>query len=118
MYSHRNTSLLLNFTTQVNKRVEGWKKHRDFQSKVEAQLKWEAEVVEYVDFVSHATAIPRNSKAGTPPSTVNKTFPLLGPRFCPPSYLHATKRDTTPSIAPEGLYLKSLTVVHPTFFPG
>ncbi len=81
-------------------------------------MKWEAEVVEYVDFVSHATAIPRNSKAGTPPSTLNKTFPLLGPRFCPPLYLHTMKRDTMPSIVPEGLYLKSLTVVHPTFFPG
>src|SRR6266567_3729492 len=34
----------IKISLQVNKRVEGWKKHRDFQSKVEAQLKWEGEV--------------------------------------------------------------------------
>ena len=47
---------------QVTKRVQGWEKHRETQSRGEAQLKWEAEVVEYVDYVSRTTSLHRTLK--------------------------------------------------------
>jgi hypothetical protein len=75
-------------------------------------------VVEYVDYVSRTTSLHGNSKPGAVPSTLPKGVPLLGPRFCPPSYLHEAKRSSTPKVLPETAYLKSITVIHPFFFPG
>ena len=51
-----------------------------------AQLKWEAEVVEYVASLWNATHC-RSQKAMTA-KTLGFDVPILGPHFVPPAYLH------------------------------
>jgi hypothetical protein len=49
---------------------------------------------------------------------LKKEIPLLGPRFLPPSYQHAMRRETTPKIIPGTAYLKPLTIIHPFYQLG
>lgn len=79
------------------------------------QYEWEAEVVEYVNYISDKTRV-RSSKTLTRPCLDNKV-PILGPHFVPPSYLHARKRNQSePAVSPEISYLKPLRVIHPFYY--
>jgi len=81
------------------------------------QYEWEAEVVEYVNYISEKTRIRSAKALGTRPCLDSK-IPVLGPRFMPPSYLHARKRNQSePIVNPEILYLKPLCVIHPFYHP-
>ncbi|KAI6030974.1 hypothetical protein EDC04DRAFT_2523938, partial [Pisolithus marmoratus] len=101
----------------VNRRVKAWsdlpaqkKNQRDL-----LQLSWEAEVVEYVNFLWQKTR-PRK-KTANEPAAIGLDVPILGPRFLPPTYLHAHKRPGLSSIVPETQYLKPINVVHPFYYP-
>jgi hypothetical protein len=99
--------------------VNGWIKHRSAagrsNSNSKDQLEWEANIVEYVGFVYKLTKSHGNSKKDALPPSLPKDIPLLGPRFLPPSYLHAQRRQPTPIIQPETAYLKPLNIVHPFY---
>ncbi|KAA1474099.1 hypothetical protein DENSPDRAFT_852057 [Dentipellis sp. KUC8613] len=103
----------IGWKSRVEKRWKSWKGNRETQSQVADQLEWAANVVEYVNHIwklamSHA-------KKGSP--AVPKDVPIYGPRFVPPSYLHAEKRSTTPSIHVKTTYLKPLNIIHPFYHP-
>lgn len=75
------------------------------------QLEWESHVVEYVSWAYNFTK-SKNGRA----SPLKAEIPLLGPRFIPPSYMHAHRRRSVPDIQPETAYMKVLTVIHPLYF--
>ena len=79
------------------------------------QLNWEAEVVEYVGFLWQKTR-PRG-KTTRGPSPISLDIPFLGPRFVPPTYLHAQKRPGLSTITPDVQYIKPINIVHPLSFP-
>jgi hypothetical protein len=103
--------------TKVRKRVEGWKKFRTAQSDDPEQLNWAANIVQYVNYIHKATTIRGGAKDGKALPILRKEVPFLGPRFLPPSYLHAQKRSATPNILPGPAYLKPLHIVHPIYYP-
>ena len=79
------------------------------------QYEWEAEIIEYVNYISDKTRV-RSAKALTQPHLDSK-IPLLGPHFVPPCYLHALRRNQLePAVNPETLYLKPLRVIHPFYY--
>ncbi len=100
----------------MKNRVNGWKKFRKSHTSSDAQLAWESNVVEYVNYLYRQTKVHGNSK-DTQPKPLSKDIPLLGPRFIPPSYLHIQRRHAAPVIEPESAYLKPLNVVHPFYYP-
>jgi hypothetical protein len=110
---------LVAYCRQVENRVNGWKKsHGESHTPSDSQLTWEANVVEYVNYLYHQTKAHGNSK-DTQPKPLSKDIPLMGPRFIPPSYLHIQRRQpAAPVIEPESAYLKPLNVVHPFYYPG
>jgi hypothetical protein len=95
-----------------------WLTNRQTQATIKRQLQWEAEVVEYVDYMNKLTSVHGNAKAGTVAPSIRKDVPLLGPRFVPPSYLHLQKRDVTPAIEPDISYLVPLVIIHPFYHSG
>ncbi|KAF8423455.1 hypothetical protein L210DRAFT_3422835, partial [Boletus edulis BED1] len=80
-----------------------------------AQLKWEAEVVEYVTSLWNATRC-RSQKA-TKTKTLGFDVPILGPRFVPPTYLHSRLRPGPTNIQPDVQYLKPINIIHPLYYP-
>ncbi|KAG1818940.1 hypothetical protein EV424DRAFT_1472649 [Suillus variegatus] len=90
------------WTASVEKRVVAWKESRNHKRnpRPDFQLKWEAEVVEYVQM-----------------SRVHFNVPLLGPRFLPPTYLHSHKRPGGGPVEPALQYLEPLNIIHPFYFP-
>ena len=107
---------------QVDTRLKGWIKHRSVasqhQSKCVDQLCWEAHVVEYVNLLYRNTKRHGNAKASMPAPCLPQDVPLLGPRFIPPTYLHAKRRQGAPVAQPETVYLKPLNIVHPFYYDG
>jgi len=102
---------------QVDARVKAWIKHRNTsQSSFTPQLEWEANVVEYVNFVYKLTKCHGNSKKDALPLSLPKDIPLFGPQFLPPSYLHVQRRRPAPVIQPETAYLKPFNVIHPFYY--
>ena len=110
----------------MNERVIKWTEARQgHQSPRRDQLQWEANVIEYVNYItaSKAAVTTSRSKLGTyqlPPSV-----PLWGPVFYPPTFddiakrYPATLRDkqtTRLQITPNAAYLRPLTVIHPYYF--
>ncbi|KAI0757659.1 hypothetical protein C8Q80DRAFT_1092856, partial [Daedaleopsis nitida] len=93
----------------VEARWKTWQKNRNTQSKYFAQLEWEAHVCEYVSFLASEL---RSS------GPISSKIPILGPRFIPPTYLHAQRRSPSTDVVPDTTYLKPLNVVHPFFYPG
>ncbi|KAF8973795.1 hypothetical protein BDZ97DRAFT_1912253 [Flammula alnicola] len=65
----------------VNKRVNSWTNHKDNCTPAE-QLEWEAEVVEYVDYLHSKLAVHGNASTSAKeiPRIIDKSIPLLGPR--------------------------------------
>ncbi|KAJ8596101.1 hypothetical protein M405DRAFT_929054, partial [Rhizopogon salebrosus TDB-379] len=107
-----------NWKNMVKKRVESWTGHAERMTnpRPRRQYEWEAEVVEYINYVSDKTRI-RSVKALARPYLDGK-IPILGPHFVPPSYLHARKRSQSePVVNPEISYLKPLRVIHPFYYP-
>jgi len=92
--------------------------NRKTQSKGERQLRWEAEVVEYVNTIYRMTKVHGNARANTAPANLRSDIPIIGPVFEPPGYLHLQKRNNSPSIEPGSTYLLAITIVHPFFYPG
>jgi hypothetical protein len=101
----------------VKSRVEGWKKTQTHPSS-DAQLEWESNVVEYVNYLYSQVKVHGNAKRNTQPKPLPKDVPLLGPLFLPPSYMHIQCRHSAPVFDPEPAYLKPFSVVHPFFYPG
>ena len=46
--------------------MKGWKGNGETDMVWEQQLRWEAEIVEYVDWVNKLTSVHGNARAGTP----------------------------------------------------
>jgi hypothetical protein len=103
---------------QIEEKVGSWKNNRDNQSKHDGQLKWEAEVVQYVEYIHRETSTHGNAGPTVARPNLKKEIPLLGPCFLPPSYQHAMRRETTPKIIPDTAYLKPLTIIHPFYQLG
>ncbi|KAG1721193.1 hypothetical protein EDB19DRAFT_1835629 [Suillus lakei] len=80
-----------NWKNAVKKCVESWTGHDECMtnSQPKRQYKWEAEIVEYINYISDKTQI-RSAKALAWPC-LNFKIPILGPHFVPPSYLHALR---------------------------
>lgn len=104
---------------QVDKRVKVWTSHKDNKRTPLFQLKWESEVVQYVDYIHSKLYVHGNSGtlAKDAIRTLDKGVPLLGPKFSPPSFLHSMRRKATPDIRPQDAYISAITVVHPVFYP-
>lgn len=83
------------------------------------QLQWESEVIQYVDYIHGKLSVHGNSSALAKDAilTLDKSVPLLGPKFAPPSYLHGMRRKATPTVRPEEAYISAITVVHPVYYP-
>ncbi|CDO77058.1 hypothetical protein BN946_scf184455.g8 [Trametes cinnabarina] len=94
--------------TNVEQRRKGWMDNRSSQSHCMQQLEWEAHGVEYVSWAYNSV------KANAP---LKADIPLLGPRFQPPTYLHMQRRDSRKSATPGIAYLKTITIVHPLYYP-
>jgi hypothetical protein len=105
---------------QADTHVKAWVKHRGagtrHQDSSIAQLKWEAQIVEYVSFVYKNTRTHGNSKKDTCSPCLPKDIPILGPRFIPPTYLHEQRRQSSPVVQPQTAYLKPLNIVHPFYY--
>ncbi|KAF8186240.1 hypothetical protein BJ912DRAFT_927161 [Pholiota molesta] len=100
----------------VNKRLKTW--NDNHLAAQPFQLEWEAEVMEYVDYLHSKLKVHGNSKDKDKARIIDKAIPLLGPRFMPPGFLHSMQRDPTPSIDPKQVYTVALTVIHPVFYPN
>jgi len=103
--------------SQVKSRVEGWKKKQNPPSS-DAQLEWESNIVEYVNYMYGQVKIHGNATRDTRPKPLSKEIPLLGPLFCPPSYMHIQRRCSAPVFNPECAYLQPLNIIHPFYYPG
>lgn len=101
----------------MKSRVEKWKNLPATKASERPlfQLEWEAEVVEYVNLLWNATR--SRSNKSTTVKTIGHDVPLLGPRFVPPTYLHARLRPGPLNVKPEMQYLKPITIVHPLYYP-
>jgi hypothetical protein len=105
---------------QVARRVEAWRNsHTPEQMASDAQLTWEANVVQYVDHVYQRTKRRKDSKTHCygPPHALPPTIPLFGPRFLPPTYLHIQCRHAAPCYDPTQAYLKPINIIHPFYYP-
>ncbi|KAG6379441.1 hypothetical protein JVT61DRAFT_11916 [Boletus reticuloceps] len=80
-----------------------------------AQLKWEAEVVEYVTLLWNAMRC--HSQKATTTKTLGFDVPILGPRFIPPTHLHSQLRPGPTNIQPDVQYLKPINIIHPLHYP-
>ncbi|KAG0692104.1 hypothetical protein DFH29DRAFT_883083, partial [Suillus ampliporus] len=104
-----------NWTTNVERRINAWKDSRSHKQNLrpEFQLRWEAKVVEYVQFVWEKT---RTRSKKNEPNRLALNVPLLGPRFLPPTYLHVHKCLGEGGVEPVIQYLKPLNIIHPFYF--
>ncbi|KAI0673879.1 hypothetical protein C8Q78DRAFT_968391 [Trametes maxima] len=116
------------YREQVERRWKGWQKRRSSQTQYVPQLEWAAHVVEYVNWIHGLVSTKLASgplRAVVPllhqqnPQIHLRMYKRLQgrPRFIPPGYLHATRRNLTVDIQPETAYVKALTVIHPLYFP-
>lgn len=102
---------------KVSKRLKVWSTNIETQAMPKQQLQWEAEVVEYVDYMNKLTSVHGSARAGTIVPSIKKDIPIFGLCFTPPSYLHAQKQDVTPIIEPEISYCIPLMIIHPFYYP-
>ncbi|TCD65447.1 hypothetical protein EIP91_002660 [Steccherinum ochraceum] len=102
----------------VNNLVTKWttKRQNSGQAVNKAQLTLVANIVVYVDILVAETSIHGNSKTTATRRALPYTFPILGPRFVPPDYLHVIKHSPQPQIEVETAYLQTVTIVHPWYF--
>ncbi|PIL34349.1 hypothetical protein GSI_03124 [Ganoderma sinense ZZ0214-1] len=94
---------------QAETRSKGWLEQREGQSKHPMLLHWIAEIVEYLV----ATGKMIQSSQGTDFSVaLDPRWPIIGPNFEPPAYLHQALREVDPQVEPDLAYLKPCYVVH------
>ncbi|KAJ6497153.1 hypothetical protein C8R47DRAFT_1212691 [Mycena vitilis] len=102
--------------TKVNTRLKKWLEHRDTQSKYEPQLRWEANVVEYVMFLKNETKPKKTGKNSTSgPQQLKPGIPIYGPKFFPPSLTDTRLRAD--KIKPDTAYLRPTNIIHPVYYP-
>ncbi|KAJ7676042.1 hypothetical protein DFH06DRAFT_1466749 [Mycena polygramma] len=101
--------------TKVNTRLQKWLEHRDTQSKYEPQLRWEANVVEYVTFLKNETKPKTGKKSTTGPQQLKPGIPIYGPKFFPPSLTDTRLRAD--KIKPDTAYLRPTNIIHPVYYP-
>jgi hypothetical protein len=82
------------------------------------QLKWEAAVVQYVNFVWEKTQLSCSTEPDAMTPQLSDSIPLLGPCFMPPAYLHASKRPGAMHTDPGPMYLRPLNIIHPFYYPN
>lgn len=104
---------------QVDKRVKSWRNHKDNKRTPVFQLEWESEVIQYVEYIHKKLSVHGNAGALAKEAilTLEKSIPLLGPKFSPPSFLHSMRRKATPTVLPEQAYIRAITVIHPVYYP-
>ncbi|KAJ6452711.1 hypothetical protein C8R47DRAFT_1256076 [Mycena vitilis] len=101
--------------SSVNTRVQNWLKHRLTQSKYEPQLRWEANVVEYVTFLKNETKPKTGKTSTTGPQKLKPGIPIYGPQFFPPSLIDTRLRAE--KIKPDTAYLRPINIIHPVYYP-
>ncbi|KAI0684784.1 hypothetical protein BC835DRAFT_1292167, partial [Cytidiella melzeri] len=106
---------------QVDNRVVAWLSVRQgHQSIRPEQLRWEAHVVEYVNYVSSS-----KSALSTGQYKLPLTIPLWGPVFSPPTFADTLRQPRSLlnktsgrlEVKPNQAYLRPMTVIHPHYFP-
>ncbi|KAF7796643.1 hypothetical protein EIP86_007825 [Pleurotus ostreatoroseus] len=103
----------------VADKLANWFANRPKQAVEGEQLEFAANVVAYTNFIWSEFKPHGNAKPGTLPLPLPINIPLYGPRFVPPTYLHARKRSPgSPKIQPVTNYIKPVSVVHPFYFPN
>ncbi|TCD66734.1 hypothetical protein EIP91_001027 [Steccherinum ochraceum] len=119
--THQSKTEKLAFDEYWNKKTTGksghWGTSRATHTCVKEQLEFNSEVLHYVSLLAKATTVRSDVADSHPPETVPAGFPVLGPLFRPPSWLHASKRSVAPGVAPETAYIKPIFVAHPVYFP-
>ncbi|KAJ3523711.1 hypothetical protein NM688_g8682 [Phlebia brevispora] len=96
---------------QSGGRVKGNKDETEDDSSYQ-QLKFIAEVMEYVNYVARLTTT--KDKSGKP---LDEAVPCLGPYFLPHnSYFEGRKRERSPKVTPMASYLKPVYVISPWYY--
>ncbi|KAJ7026258.1 hypothetical protein C8F04DRAFT_1268296 [Mycena alexandri] len=99
----------------VKGRLTTWLNSRGDDAQLKIQLEWEANIVQYVDFLHKKTTVHANKKHSTGPPPLPLGIPILGPRFIPPGLHTAKKRDPL-TVNPSVLYIRPLNIVHPFYY--
>ncbi|KAJ7027842.1 hypothetical protein C8F04DRAFT_1266630 [Mycena alexandri] len=99
----------------VKGRLATWLKSRGDDAQLKIQLQWEANIVQYVDFLHKKTTVHANKKHSTGPPPLPLGIPILGPRFIPPG-LHTAKKHDPLTVDPSMLYIRPLNIVHPFYY--
>ncbi|KAI0344801.1 hypothetical protein BDW22DRAFT_1326630 [Trametopsis cervina] len=111
---------------QVQDRLASWKSaRRGHQSFRLEQLTWEANVVEYVNYISGSKAAVSIGQPKKGTYQLPASVPLWGPIFHPPTFSNTLVRGTARDkktgalydIKPDLAYLRPITVLHPFYFP-
>ncbi|KAJ7165980.1 hypothetical protein C8R46DRAFT_1219750 [Mycena filopes] len=113
--SNAQKKFATDWKNSVAKRLATWLNSRGNDSQLKIQLEWEANIVEYVDFIHKETSLHGNKKNSTGPPTLRLGIPVLGPRFIPPS-LHAAKKRDPFTAEPSLLYIRPLNIIHPFYY--
>ncbi|PIL33642.1 hypothetical protein GSI_04265 [Ganoderma sinense ZZ0214-1] len=107
--SEERAKFVTTWKKSAERRANGWKNHREHQSKHPLLLEWIAEYAEYLT----ATANTVQSSQGSDLTVaLDPRWPIIGPKAEPPSYLHQFLCQVTPEIEPDTTYLKPCYTVH------
>jgi hypothetical protein len=99
--------------------VDSWKKKRVAEHNSDGQLQWEANVVQYVNFLWDCARVNRSGGKETNMTYLPKDIPLLGPCFIPPTYSQLERRQYgAANISPDLSYIKPINVIHPFYYPA
>ncbi|PIL30528.1 hypothetical protein GSI_07228 [Ganoderma sinense ZZ0214-1] len=101
------TKFIETWKQSAEERADSWMDSRDgSQSRHRFLLLWIAEIVEYL------VATGKVARSSNGPKALDPRWPIYGPYFEPPTYLHQMLREVTPQIGPEITYLKRCYAVH------
>src|ERR1700722_7128371 len=82
-------------------------------------MQWEANVIEYVNFLWDRTRVNRGGGKETAVTHLPKDILIMGPRFVPPSYPQLERRQyAAANLSPAMAYIKPINVVHPFYYPA
>ncbi|KAJ7635470.1 hypothetical protein DFH06DRAFT_1003457, partial [Mycena polygramma] len=79
------------------------------------QLRWEANVVEYVKFLKNEIKPKTGKNSTTGPQKLKPGIPIYGPKFLPPSLTDTRLRAD--KIKPDTAYLRPMNIIHPVYYP-
>ncbi|KAI1782658.1 hypothetical protein LXA43DRAFT_1103634 [Ganoderma leucocontextum] len=97
----------------VDRRSKTWEANRDNQSKNPHQILWTAHIAEFLNATAEATRSPQGIDFSV---ALHPAWPMPGPLFDPPTFLHASKRNPTPEVNAEDTYLKPVHAVHYAYY--